>query len=80
MWWNGLDSEWGPMYGWWFMPIFGILFLLIVLFIVSRLIGGGGGYCRRQPADCNSGSDELRKEIKALRDEVRELKNMTILK
>jgi hypothetical protein len=68
------------MYGWWFMPIFGILFLLIVLFIASRFFGGRGGFCRRPPADRDSDIDELRKEIKALRDEVRELKNMTILK
>ncbi len=74
MWWNGPGPGWGPMYGWWIMPLFGILFLLIVLFIVGRFFGGWGGFCGRPPADRDSGIDELRKEIKALRDEVKELK------
>jgi uncharacterized membrane protein len=63
------------MYGWWFMPIFGIVFLLIVLFIVSRFFGSWGGFCGRPPADRDSGIEELRKEISALRDEVKELKS-----
>ena len=73
MWWNGPGC--GPMYGWWMMPIFGILFLLIFFFIFSRFFGGGAGFCGRQPADRDSGIDDLKKEIKALRDEVKELKN-----
>lgn len=73
MWWNG--PGWVPMYGWWIMPIFGILFLLIFLFIFSRFFGGGVGFCGRPPADRDSGMEELRKEIKALRDEVKELKD-----
>jgi uncharacterized membrane protein len=73
MWWNG--PAWGPMYGWWIMPIFMILFLVIIFFIVSRFFGAGGGFCGRPPVDRDSNIEELKKEIKALRDEIRDLKN-----
>ncbi len=74
MWWNGPGPGWGPMYGWWIMPVFGVLFLIIVLLIVSRFFGGGTWFCNRPPADKEKGIEELRKEIKALRDEIKELK------
>ncbi len=64
---------WGPMYGWWIMPFFGIIFLVLVLFLVSRFFGGG--FCGRTPANRDSGIEEIRKEIRALRDEIKELKN-----
>jgi uncharacterized membrane protein len=73
MWWNS-PGGWGPMYGWWIMPFFAVIFLLIVLFIVSRFFGGGG-FCGRPNSDRDSDTEELRKEIKALREEIRELKN-----
>ena len=62
------------MYGWWIMPFFGIIFLVLMLLIVSRFFGGGG-FCGRRPADRDSSIEELKKEIKALREEIRELKN-----
>ena len=55
------------------MPFFGIIFLVLFLLIASRFFGGG--FCGRPPADRDSGIEELKKEIKALRDEIRELKN-----
>lgn len=70
MWWN--SQGWGPMYGWWIMPFFGIIFMVLVLLIISRFFGGG--FCGRPPSDRDS-IEELRKEIKALRDEIKELKN-----
>lgn len=72
MMWNG--PGWGPMYGWWIMPFFAIIFLVLVLLIVSRFFGAGG-FCGRTPADRDSGIEELKKEIKALREEIRELKD-----
>ncbi len=65
---------WGPMYGWWIFPFFGIIFMVLMLLIVSRFFGRGG-FCGRPPSDRDEGIEELRKEIKALRDEIRELKN-----
>lgn len=73
MWWNG--PGWGPMNGFWMMPFFFIIFLVIVFFIVGRLSAGGGGFCGRTPLRQGSDIDDLKKEIQALRDEVRELKN-----
>ncbi len=70
--WNG--PGWGPMYGWWIMPFFGIIFFVLFLLIASRFFGGSG-FCGRPPADRDSGIEEIKKEIKALRDEIRELKN-----
>ncbi len=70
--WNG--PGWGPMYGWLIMPFFGIIFLVLMLLIFSRFFSGGG-FCGRPPADRDSGIEEIKKEIKALRDEIRELKN-----
>lgn len=66
---------WGPMYGWWVMPFFGIIFFVVMLLIVSRFFGSGGGFCGRPPADRDNSMEELKKEIQALRDEIRELKN-----
>jgi len=70
--WNG--PGWGPMHGWWGMPFFGIIFLVVVLLIVSRFFGYGG-FCRRTPSEHDSSLDDLKKEIQALRDEIRELRN-----
>ncbi len=72
MWWNGPGPGWGPMYGWWVMPFFGIVFLVIVLLIVSRFFGGG--VCGRPPASRDEDIEALKREIRALRDEVRDLK------
>jgi len=62
------------MYGWWIMPFFAIIFLVLVLFIVSRFFGAGG-FCGRPPADRDSSIEDLKKEIQSLRNEIRELKN-----
>lgn len=60
------------MYGWWIMPIFGIIFLVICLYFFSRFFG-----CGRGPMD-HSGEraelEDMKNEIQSLRDEIRELK------
>lgn len=76
MWWNGPGPGWGPMYGWWIMPIFGILFLIVVLLIISRFFGGGR-FCGRPRTDRTAEDDDiqdLKKEIREIKDEIRELK------
>jgi uncharacterized membrane protein len=62
------------MYGWWVMPVFGIIFLVLVLLIVRRFFGAGGGFCGKPPAGRDSSIEELKKEVQALRDDIRELK------
>lgn len=75
MWWHG--PGWGPGYGWWLMPLFGIIFLIIALIVVSRFFGRGGGpWCGGHEARTAADErlEELIREIKALKEEVKELK------
>ena len=73
---------WGPFMGWWIMPLFGIVFLLICLFVLSRFMRGGSGSGCMMPKDhANTDRtkndekiDELKKEIESLREDVRNLK------
>ena len=76
MWWN--HAGYGPMYGWWFMPIFGLFCMLIFVYFLSRIFGRNGGGCgpfNRHTSRGNPGEDELQGEIGALCREVEELKN-----
>ncbi len=70
MWWNG--PGWGPMYGWWIVPLFAIIFMVLMFLIVSRFFGGG--FCGRPPVSRDKDMEDLKNEIRALRDEVKELK------
>ena len=78
MWCNG--PVWGPGYGWWFMPLFGIVCMGVFLYVISRIFGNSDS--RRSPFPCgrhDSGKnqdsvDELREEISALRAEILALK------
>lgn len=68
---------WGPMYGMWFMPIFGLLCMLIIVYFISRVFNRNGGCCG--PANQNTPPEnpeqkELLEEIRALRREVEELR------
>ncbi|MCC6345778.1 MAG: hypothetical protein IT388_01170 [Nitrospirales bacterium] len=72
--WNG--PGWGPMYGWWIMPLFALVFLVIILFIISRFFGGAGGFCGRTPSDRSLENEirEMRNDIREIREEIKELK------
>ncbi len=74
MWWNQIG--WGPMYGMWFMPIFGLLCMLIFVYCISRIVNRNGGCCgpmNHEPPTSPS-QDALLEEIRALRSEVEELR------
>lgn len=61
--------------GWWFMPLFGLGFMLIFIFFLSRIFGAGSG-CKRQPPehydnyDNTDNTDNLKREISQLRAEI----------
>lgn len=64
------------------MPLFGILFMVVLMYCFSRFFGVNRGICssnRNQSNDVLSVFAELRREIHELRMEIKELrdKNMT---
>ncbi len=70
-------AGWGPMYGMWFMPVFGLLCMLVFVYFISRVFNGNGGCCRPSGQDTsaeNQDQKELLEEIRALRREVEELR------
>lgn len=77
MWCNG--SVWGAGYGWWFMPLFGIICMVIFLYFISKMFGNSS---LRDSFPCGkhaSGKDqnniaELKREIRELRTEILALK------
>ena len=68
---------WGPMYGWWLMPIIGLICMLIFVYVISRINNRNGGCCgpliQGTPRE-NPQQDELLEEVRALRREVEELR------
>jgi len=77
MWWN--HAGWGPMYGMWFMPIFGLLCMLIFIFFISRIFSNRNGGCcgpfnQNHPRENPPNQDALLHEIQALRREVEDLR------
>jgi hypothetical protein len=52
---------------WWVLPLIGLVFMGVMLFVCSRGVGCMGG-CRRR-----SGDSDLRHEVETLKEEVRKL-------
>ncbi|PKN34009.1 MAG: hypothetical protein CVU61_10455 [Deltaproteobacteria bacterium HGW-Deltaproteobacteria-19] len=65
----------GPMYGgWWIMPLFWILLLGILFFILRRFITRS---CNQGTSTINLSDEalrQIREELRALRKEIEELK------
>lgn len=74
---------WGPgpwgagMWGlWWVFPLLGLLFMVVMMgacFRMMRGMMGGGGMCGRG-GDHPSSMEDLRREVRALREEIKQLK------
>jgi hypothetical protein len=58
--------------GWWFMPLFGLGFMLIFIFFLSRIFGTSSCYNRQPPEHFNN-TDDLKREISQLRAEINTL-------
>lgn len=71
MWWNG--TGWGPMHGWWPMPFFGLICMIIFLYALSRIFGRGLGD-RQSPTEEQRNIDQLTREVRELRSEIKALK------
>lgn len=77
MWCNG--PMWGPWYGWWMMPLFGIVCMVIFLYAIVKIFGNSGFRgpfsCGRQDSGKDQGNTEdLKEEVRALRAEILALK------
>lgn len=70
---KGGANMWGPYMwgGWWIFPVIGIIFIIIILFAISQFFGGRGGFCSGWKYD---EIENLRKEVRELKDEVEKLK------
>lgn len=70
MWWSGPYMS-GFM---WIFPMIGLLFFIVVLFILVQFLSGRGICGVRPKGYQEEDIEELKKEIKALREEIKELK------
>jgi hypothetical protein len=71
---------WGPweapIWGaWWIFPLFGLLFMIVMMMFCARMRGmiGGGGMCGHGGRHVG-GTDDLRREVHDLREEIQRLR------
>ncbi len=67
-WWNGPAPMWGM---WWIFPLIGLVCIIVILFAISRFFGGGMGFCGGRRHD---EIDDLRREMRELKDEIANLR------
>ena len=71
MWWN--HASWEPMHGWWFIPLFGLIYMGIFLFFIFRVFNQdrrGHGPSMHHLSQRNQKEKKLLDEVKELRREV----------
>lgn len=70
--------EWyygGPDPGsWWVVPLIGISFMIMMIFVMSRVFHARGGFSGHMPFDAAS---DLRREIRELKEELSRLKKQS---
>ena len=67
-WWNGPHPMWGIG---WIFPWIMLVFIIVVLFSISRIFGRRGSFCGGKRYD---EIDDLRREVRELKDEVARLR------
>ncbi len=67
-WWNGPHPVWGMG---WIFPLIGLAFMIVCLFAISRFCGGRVGFCGSRRYN---EIEDLRKEMRELKDEIAELR------
>ncbi|MCF8057010.1 MAG: hypothetical protein K9K37_10275 [Desulfocapsa sp.] len=76
MWWNHGGCE--PMHGWWYMPSFALLYLLVLIYIVARFFiqdkNRQDSFLGQHPENDHERDDDQLNSIKTLPHQVKELR------
>lgn len=76
--WSGY---WGPPWGGlgWIFPLIGLLFMVVMLFLCLRMMGGmmGGGCMAGHGGHSAGNVEDLRREVRELREEIRKLRGQS---
>ena len=67
-WWNSVQSMWAV---WWIFPLMCVAVMIIMCVVFRRRGGHGGMCCGWRPTD---EMDDLRREMRELRDEIAKIK------
>ncbi len=67
---------WGffPVSFWWVFPLLGLGICFVMMFAMLRCGGAGFGMCMRGPRRPFTSDADTRRDIEALREEIRQLK------
>jgi hypothetical protein len=66
-----------PMWGfWWIVPLVGFLICLVFIVAAARLVGGHGFMCMADHRSHASDETDLRREVRELRAELTQLKQL----
>lgn len=72
---------WGPPWGGfgWILPLIGLLFMLVTVFMCIRMMGGISGLgCMGGHTTHSAGEvEDLRREVRELKEEIRKLRKET---